>query len=266
MTKGRHRKQSRRNGAALATTVGLIGTTAGMMLTAAPAGASPASAPAIVPDATIARVGMNAGLPSCQGMPLGTWVAVALAESGGNANAHNPRGEDSRGLWQINMRAHTSWLAGRNLFDPATNAWAAKKVCDSQGVRAWGAYTNGSYRRYLGRGNAAAAAVSARPATTPVPRPIAPVPRVTGINYTTRDCSTALSGGQPGAAIRNGSRLHTEVVRTQRRLADLGYSLTVDGKFGPQTTRVVKEYQRRHGLAVDGIVGAQTRARLFPCG
>nr|WP_131767069.1 peptidoglycan-binding protein [Candidatus Protofrankia californiensis] len=266
MAKGKHRKQSRCTGAALATTVGLIGTAAGMMLTAAPAGASPASASAIVPDATIARVGMNAGLPSCQGVPLSTWVAVALAESGGNAKARNPRGEDSRGLWQINVRAHASWLAGRNLFDPATNAWAAKKVCESQGVRAWGAYTNGSYRRYLTRGNAAAAAVSTRPTTTRVSRPSTPVPPVTGIHYTNRDCSAPSSGGQSGVAIRNGSRLRTEVVRIQRRLADLGYSLAVDGKFGPQTTRVVKEYQRQHVLAVDGIVGARTHARLFPCG
>ena len=28
-----------------------------------------------------------------------TFAAIAQAESGGNPNAHNPRGEDSRGLW-----------------------------------------------------------------------------------------------------------------------------------------------------------------------
>jgi hypothetical protein len=33
-------------------------------------------------------------------------TAIALAESGGNSRAHNPVGEDSRGLWQINARAH----------------------------------------------------------------------------------------------------------------------------------------------------------------
>ena len=31
-----------------------------------------------------------------------TFTAIALAESGGNTRAHNPHGEDSRGLWQIN--------------------------------------------------------------------------------------------------------------------------------------------------------------------
>ena len=31
-----------------------------------------------------------------------TFTAIALAESGGNSRAHNPHGEDSKGLWQIN--------------------------------------------------------------------------------------------------------------------------------------------------------------------
>ena len=32
-------------------------------------------------------------------------TALPLAESGGNSRAHNPLGEDSRGLWQINRKA-----------------------------------------------------------------------------------------------------------------------------------------------------------------
>ena len=32
-----------------------------------------------------------------------TWTAIAMAESGGERDAHNPSGEDSRGLWQINV-------------------------------------------------------------------------------------------------------------------------------------------------------------------
>nr|WP_237702729.1 peptidoglycan-binding protein [Candidatus Protofrankia datiscae] len=233
-----------------------------MMLTAAPASAAGTSGSAVVTDTTIARVAANAGLPSCRGVPLGTWVAVALAESGGNAKARNARGEDSRGLWQINARVHASWLAGRNLYDPATNAWAAKKVCDSQGVRAWSAYTNGSYHRYLTRGNTAAAAVKASPASASTTRSSTPVPAVSGISYTSRNCSVPSSA----ATVRNGSKPRTEVARVQQRLTDLGYSLAVDGIFGPRTTRVVKDYQRQHGLVADGIVGARTYAQLFPCG
>ena len=56
-----------------------------------------------------------------------TMTAIALAESGGRSDAHNPSGEDSRGLWQINVRAHRD-LASSDLYDPLTNARAAFRV------------------------------------------------------------------------------------------------------------------------------------------
>jgi cell wall-associated NlpC family hydrolase len=56
-----------------------------------------------------------------------TMTAVALAESGGNGSAHASHGEDSRGLWQINLRAHPQW-SGLNAYDPLTNARLAFQV------------------------------------------------------------------------------------------------------------------------------------------
>ena len=41
-------------------------------------------------------------VPAVQADEAATFTAIALAESGGNAGAHNPHGEDSPGLWQIN--------------------------------------------------------------------------------------------------------------------------------------------------------------------
>ena len=38
--------------------------------------------------------------------------------------------------------------------------------------------------------------------------------------------------------------------------------IAVDGKFGPQTERAIKEFQRSVGIASDGIVGPETRGRL----
>ncbi|WP_322760989.1 peptidoglycan-binding protein [Frankia sp. Cr2] len=286
MARGRHRKQSQYNRGAVAATAGVIGATAGMMLTAGPASASSPASPsadtatepsagslagAPVSDVSIAGAGRKAGLGGCDGKPLETWVAVALAESGGNATAHNSNGEDSRGLWQINMRAHAGWVGGADLFDPAINARAAKRVCDIQGIGAWSTYTNGSYRLYLGRAAAAATDASGEGATSiypaspaspgsptgPVSRPgwtaaagvaaarpvAAAAPRVREVGYTHR--------GRPG------------VRQIQRALTGCGYPVAVDGKFGPRTTSTVKAYQRRHGLVADGVVGARTRAALF---
>ena len=42
-------------------------------------------------------------LPAVQTDDAVTFTAIAMAESGGNTEAHNPHGEDSRGIWQINV-------------------------------------------------------------------------------------------------------------------------------------------------------------------
>lgn len=48
----------------------------------------------------------------------------------------------------------------------------------------------------------------------------------------------------------------------QTLLNRLGYNLTVDGDFGAKTEAAVKEYQRKNGLTMDGIVGAKTWSKL----
>lgn len=54
------------------------------------------------------------------------------------------------------------------------------------------------------------------------------------------------------------------VKELQTRLNDIGYDCgTVDGKFGNKTLAAVKEFQRKHGLTDDGVVGRQTWAELL---
>lgn len=49
----------------------------------------------------------------------------------------------------------------------------------------------------------------------------------------------------------------------QLTLRDLGYKLGVDGKIGPDTKSVVKQFQQKHPpLIVDGIAGSATRLAL----
>lgn len=49
----------------------------------------------------------------------------------------------------------------------------------------------------------------------------------------------------------------------QWELNQRGYSLKVDGIYGPKTTDAVRDYQNRTQLVSDGIVGPATRAELL---
>lgn len=42
-----------------------------------------------------------------------------------------------------------------------------------------------------------------------------------------------------------------------------GYKLTIDGDFGAKTLAAVKDFQDKHGLAIDGIVGEKTWKKLL---
>lgn len=92
-------------------------------------------------------------------------AAIAMAESSGNPRAHNSTPpDDSYGLWQINMygplaaqrRAQFGLSSNADLYDPATNARVAVAIFGAQGYSAWGAYTNGTYRRFYTGGAPAA--------------------------------------------------------------------------------------------------------------
>jgi len=86
--------------------------------------------------------------------------AIAMAESSGNARAHNTNagtGDNSYGLWQINMlgaqgperQRQMGLKSYDDLFNPQTNARAAMSVYKSQGFGAWSTYKDGSYKKYM---------------------------------------------------------------------------------------------------------------------
>ncbi len=54
----------------------------------------------------------------------------------------------------------------------------------------------------------------------------------------------------------------SEVKKLQEELNKNGYNLDVDGQFGSKTQSAVKDYQKKNGLTVDGIVGKNTWGSL----
>lgn len=53
-----------------------------------------------------------------------------------------------------------------------------------------------------------------------------------------------------------------QVTAVQATLAGYGYTIAIDGIFGPQTKSVVRSWQQSNGLHIDGIIGPQTWASL----
>lgn len=105
----------------------------------------------------LANLAQQAGFTASQARIM---AAIAMAESSGNPRAHNPNwrtGDDSYGLWQINMLGDMGPSRRRafgirnnsQLFDPLVNARAAKTIFDWQGFNAWSVYRSGAYRRFL---------------------------------------------------------------------------------------------------------------------
>jgi hypothetical protein len=66
----------------------------------------------------------------------------------------------------------------------------------------------------------------------------------------------------PGVLIKIGMRGEL-VTLCQQRLKRLRWEIGVDGVFGPDTDRIVRAFQRRRGLSVDGEVGRRTWTALF---
>src|SRR5690606_629367 len=101
-----------------------------------------------------AQAAYNAGL---RGEDLVTAVAIAGRESGYNPSAHNPNrstGDDSYGLWQINMlgdmgparRAQLGISSNEELFDPINNARAMALLVEDGRRRGDPVYHWGGYR------------------------------------------------------------------------------------------------------------------------
>lgn len=75
-------------------------------------------------------------------------------------------------------------------------------------------------------------------------------------------CFYSIGESEEVAVLKMGSS-GSQVRTLQTKLNNWGYNAgKVDGIFGSNTREAVKRFQRKNGLAVDGIVGAKTAAAL----
>jgi hypothetical protein len=98
---------------------------------------------------------VHAGLPMDKAKIA---AAIAIAESGGDPNAHNSKPpDDSYGLWQINMigplgparRLEFGLKANTDLFNTETNAKAMSEISkQGKDFTPWSTYTSGAYKSH----------------------------------------------------------------------------------------------------------------------
>ncbi len=86
--------------------------------------------------------------------------------------------------------------------------------------------------------------------------------------YTSSDGRTVIQTPADRQAYMN-SRTHTamdlssrDIQRVQQRLNDRGYSLSVDGMWGPRTSAAVRSFQQDNGLEANGRLDSRTMAEM----
>lgn len=107
--------------------------------------------------------------------------------------------------------------------------------------------------------------------TVRLPRKISSALAIAAISMGGIGVTTVATAGTAHAAdcissqrvtIKEGFRGIDSVKEAQCRLNILGYGLEVDGVFGSATDKAVRDFQSKNGLTVDGVVGANTWAKL----
>ncbi len=65
--------------------------------------------------------------------------------------------------------------------------------------------------------------------------------------------TVTLRDGSTGEAVKELQRFLNDV---------LGLGLVIDGKLGPKTIEVIKEWQEQNNLVPDGLIGSKTKALM----
>lgn len=172
-------------------------------------------------------------------IPVGAWLYIVSDDGGEVARGYR----DGQGNAE-----HVGVYTGQNLG--AVHASASRgKVDDSK--FAGKTIRNGGWNRIglcklLDYGEAVAAKLDKEQLETAVEEPGESVGSASEIPRT----------------IKRGDN-NDAVVKLQKILSAIGYTLDLDGIFGPMTEECVKTYQATHGLEADGIVGPLTWAELM---
>jgi hypothetical protein len=193
----------------------------------------------------------STGLIASAGSASATnWDAVAQCESGGNWSTNTGNGF-SGGL----QFTPSTWAANGGTGSPTgasreQQIAVAENVKRTQGMGAWPVCgsrggSGGSTPSYSAQRSSRS---TQRSSIAPSTKSYTAAPKS---SYTTINLSKKLV-----------NQTRPDVKREQANLNRYGANLDVDGRFGDKTEAATKDFQQKHHLLVDGIIGQQTRSAL----
>lgn len=165
--------------------------------------------------------------------------------------------------WQISCAVHAAFLSGLGNPDPAKQCqhfeWSAEgKIDFVRSLLPGGAQ---------GMRNRVAELLGGAPPvpgpTPPQPQPPTPPPRPSGsappFPYPS---SHYLGTARPDPNCHSGfyAADRPNVAHWQGQMRNRGWTIGVDGQYGPQSEGVCRSFQQEKGLGVDGLVGPRTWA------
>jgi peptidoglycan hydrolase-like protein with peptidoglycan-binding domain len=160
---------------------------------------------------------------------------------------------------QTNMLANTAaWIAEEAAalgipivkLSPAQAQSNGAGVCQHSDLGSWGGgHTDCGPNFPIDHVISMAGGVKPSPSPTP-PAPAFPYPASDYLGQPSPDphCHSGYYGGVDSLNVQ----------KWQTQMVARGWSLTVDGAFGPQSSSVCRQFQQEKGLGVDGLVGPQT--------
>lgn len=177
------------------------------------------------------------------------FARLRQCESGGNYSINTGNGFYGAYQFDLGTWAGLGYSGLPSNASPATQDAAAAELQAQRGWAPWPACS-----RMLGLyGGGGAAPVTYYQPTYSTPAAPAPVAVSVSSSYAGELFTTAMV-----------NQVRSDVRAWQSRMAQLGYSLTIDGRYGPQSASVCVAFEKARGLSVDsGIVGPQVWGAAF---
>lgn len=164
---------------------------------------------------------------------------------------------------QINaVRQLREWL-----MEPASSIAGTVKghrdfiATSCPGEKAYKLVKDGTFRKKAKWGSSAPDA-DAGPAPAPKPKPT-PKPGTKAPAFPLPHGHYFGPKSGPASSVSGYYSHRDDLRRWQRRMRDRGWTISVDGLYGPQTELVTKTFQAEKNLGIDGLIGAQTWAAAF---